>query len=81
MRFPILSSLLLLPLFVACAANGSTNASGPVADRTEIPITREVLQGYDVYLRQQLPLAYAIGADGRGYGYTYRDGMHWAGTA
>jgi len=40
-----------------------------------------VLQGYDVYLRQQLPLAYAIGADGRGYGYTYRDGMHWAGTA
>jgi len=81
MKSRILSSFLLLPLLVACTTSGSTSANSPAVDQTEIRISREVLQGYDAYLRRQLPLAFAVGADGRGYGYTYCDGMRCVGTA
>jgi hypothetical protein len=67
----------LLPLFATGYAGGNSPASeSAAADQTAVPVTAEVLQGYDEYLRKLLPLAFAVGADGRSYGYVYCNGMH-----
>ena len=67
---------LLLPLLAAGCAGNSPASETAAADQPEVPVTKEVLQGYEDYLRKQLPLAFAVGADGRSYGYVYCDGMH-----
>src|SRR3954464_1149351 len=72
----LLLSLLLPVLAAGCAGNGSTASDNTAADEPAVPVTKEVLQAYDDYLQRHLPLAFAIGADGRGYGYVYCDGMH-----
>jgi hypothetical protein len=68
---------LLLPLIAAGCTGGKSRASETAAaDQPEVPVTKEVLQAYDRYLQKHLPLAFAVGADGRGYGFVYCDGMH-----
>ena len=69
----LLSVLLLLDS--GCAGNSSVSGDPP-DQQAEVPITKSALDGYNKYLQKNLPLAFAIGADGRGYGYMYCDGMH-----
>jgi hypothetical protein len=69
----LLSVLLLLDS--GCAGNSSVSGDPP-DQKAEVPITKSALDGYNKYLQKNLPLAFAIGADGRGYGYMYCDGMH-----
>ena len=80
MRLHFLAPLFLIPLVASCASAGGGN-TGSGSDQGEIAITRQVLQTYEVYLRSRLPLAFAVGADGRGAGYTYCDGIKCLGTA
>jgi TPR repeat protein len=47
----------------------------------EIAITQKVYQAYEAYLQRHQPLAFAVGADGRSYGYVYCDVTRCAGPA
>jgi hypothetical protein len=76
MRLCFLLSLLLPILATGCAGSGSSASDTAAADEPAVPVTKEVLQAYDEYLQKHLPLAFAVGTDGRGYGYVYCDGMH-----
>jgi hypothetical protein len=65
-------------LFLAdggCAGGGSA-APDELASQPEIGVTHEVIEGYNQYLDKHLPLAFAVGQDGHGYGYIYCEGYH-----
>ena len=65
-------------------AGCSTAGDGPAGsgdDEGQVAMTRDVYQGYQLYLQKPLPLVFAVADDGRAYGFSYCDQANCRATA
>ena len=65
---------------VGCSTAGDGPA-GSGGDEGQVAMTRDVYQGYQLYLQKQRPLVFAVGDDGRGYGFSFCDQANCRPTA